>query len=279
MMPRHEEKNKFLYKNLGPKSALLIQNLSKSGLKVFTKKDAQTLVRYDANSLNKILHNLTKKGWLRRIEKGKYMLVPMEVDSTEAYIESHFVIASKLVNPYYIGYWSALHFYGFTEQLLNTIFIVSTKRKYSFVHSGVLFKFIKVKPYILFGFAEVKINNVKVYFSDKEKTIVDCLSSPEHCGGIQEIAKALWKAKDEISFEKIIEYALRMRNSVIFKRLGYLLQILGLSNKVDAEALRDHVKKGYSLLDPLLPPKGSFNSHWNLIINISEEDLISFKYI
>lgn len=278
-MPRHKEKNKLLHKSLGPKSALLVQNLSKSGLTVFTIRDALNLVNYDAGSLNKILHNLAKKGWLRRIEKGKYMLIPMEVDSTEAYTESHYVIASKLVNPYYIGYWSALHFHGLTEQLLNTIFIVSTKRKDGFMYSGVHFKFVKVKPDIFFGFVELKINNVKVNFSDKEKTIVDCLARPEYCGGIQEIVKALWKAREELNYEKIIDYARKMENSAIIKRLGYLLERLGLSNRADFKYLKGAIKKGYSLLDPLLPQKGGFNSEWNLIINVPEEDLMSIKKV
>jgi len=276
-MPSNIEKYKNLYKSLGPKSALLIQNLSKSGMSVFTTKDALKLIDISAPNLNKILYDLVQKGWLRRIEKGKYMLIPLGVDSIEPYTENHFIIASKLISPYYIGFWSALNFYGFTEQLLNTIFIVSTKRKKDISQGGVQYKFIKLKPKNLFGLSAIKISEAIVNFSDKEKTLVDCLAYPEYCGGIQEIIKGLWKAKDEIIPEKMIRYARQMGNSVVFKRLGYLLEVLELNDLSDLENLKNYVKKGYSLLDPLLPRKGSYDSKWNLIINISHEDLLSFK--
>jgi predicted transcriptional regulator of viral defense system len=276
-MSRNIEKYKNIYKSLGPKSALLIQNLSKSGMNVFTTKDALNLIDINARNLNKILYNLVNKGWLRRIEKGKYMLIPFGVDSVEPYTESHFVIASKLISPYYIGFWSALHFYGYTEQLLNTIFIASTKRKKEIDQGGVQYKFIKIRPNHFFGVSEIKIAEANVNFSDKEKTLVDCLAYPEYCGGIQEIIKGLWKAKDEITPEKMIRYARQMDNSVIFKRLGYLLDALKLNDLLDLKQLKKYVRKGYSLLDPLLPRGGSYDSNWNLIINISYEDLLSFK--
>lgn len=276
-MSRNIEKYKNLYKSLGPKSALLIQNLSKSGMNVFTTKDALSLIDINSQNLNKILYNLVNKGWLRRIEKGKYMLIPLGVDSFEPYTESQFVIASKLISPYYIGFWSALHFYGYTEQLLNTIFVVSTKRKKDISQGGVQYKFIKLKPNHFFGVSKIKISEANINFSDKEKTLVDCLAYPEYCGGIQEIIKALWKAKDEIDPEKMVSYSKQMGNSVVFKRLGYLLEVLELNDLLDLENLKNYVKKGYSLLDPLLPRGGSYDSNWNLIINISYEDLLSFK--
>jgi predicted transcriptional regulator of viral defense system len=145
-MSNNIEKYKNLYKSLGPKSALLIQSLSKNRMSVFTSKDALNLIDTNAQNLNKILYNLAKRGWLRRVERGKYMLIPLGVDYVEPYTENHFVIASKLINPYYIGFWSALNFYGYTEQLLNTIFIASTKRKKDITRGGVLYKFIRLKP-------------------------------------------------------------------------------------------------------------------------------------
>ncbi|MBC7361471.1 MAG: hypothetical protein H5U06_04210 [Candidatus Aminicenantes bacterium] len=276
-MSRNIEKYKNIDKSLGPVSTLLIQKLSKAGMTVFTTKDALNLIDLDARNLNKIIYTLVAKGWIRRIEKGKYVLVPIGIDSSEPYTENHYIIASKLVNPYYIGFWSALHFYGYTEQLLNTIFIVSTKRKNNLLQSGVNYKFIKMKPRSFLGMAEIKFGKMNVNFSDKEKTLVDCLAHPKYCGGIQEIIKGLWKAKEEINFEKIIDYAQKMGNSAIFKRLGYLLECLELKDYLDIDYLKRQVKSGYSVLDPLMPRKGNFNSDWNLLINVPKEDLISFK--
>jgi len=278
-MSRNIEKYKNINKSLGPLSTLLMQQLSKSGMTVFTTKDVLSLVNINAKNLNKILHDLAIKGWLRRIEKGKYMLIPMNVDSKEPYSENHYLIASKLIDPYYIGFWSALHFYGYTEQLLNTIFIVSTKRKKEISLSGVNYKFIRLKPTKFFGISEIKIEGSVINFSDKEKTLADCLANPEYCGGVQEIVKGLWKAKEELDFIKLVDYANRMQNSTIIKRLGYLLECLELRKGIDFDYLMGLVKSGYSIIDPLLPKKGTYDSRWKLLINISKEDLLSFKRV
>ncbi|MDI6848823.1 MAG: type IV toxin-antitoxin system AbiEi family antitoxin [Candidatus Saccharicenans sp.] len=276
-MSRDIEKYKNINKSLGPISTFLIQQLSKKGMTVFTTRDAISLVDINPRNLNKIIHDLVIKGWLRRIEKGKYMLFPLGVDSREPYSENHYLIASKLINPYYIGFWSALHFYGYTEQLLNTIFVVSTKRKKEISLSGVNYKFIRLKPTKFFGISEVKIEGGVVTFSDREKTFTDCLAYPEYCGGIQEIVKGLWKAKEELDLIKLIDYANRMQNSTIIKRLGFLLECLDLRKGIDFGHLMTLVKSGYSILDPLLPEKGTHDSRWNLLINVSKEDLFSFK--
>ena len=276
-MSRDIEKYKNINKSLGPLSTLVIQQLSKTGMTVFTTKDARNLVSINPENLNKILHDLVVKGWLRRIEKGKYMLIPMSIGSEEPYSENNYLIASKLINPYYIGFWSALHFYGYTEQLLNTVFVVSTRRKNEITLSGVKYKFIKLNPSNFFGINEVKIDSTIINFSDREKTFVDCLAYPEYCGGVQEIIKGLWKARDEVDFEKIINYANRMQNSAIIKRLGYLLECVKLKKGVNFDHLRGYVKSGYSILDPLSPKKGTYVSRWKLLVNVSIEDLLSFE--
>jgi predicted transcriptional regulator of viral defense system len=276
-MAKNIKKPKILYKNLGSISSVLIQELSKAKTPVFTTSEALQILNINPRRVNKILYDLVRKGWLKRIEKGKYILIPLSVDSSEPYTEDQFIIASKLIAPYYIGFWSMLHYYGYTEQLINTVFIASTKRRKDLIHGGVHYKFIKIKPENLFGITEIKIDNVKVRSSNKEKTLVDCLSHPEYCGGVQEIIKTLWNARKEINLEKLVKYADRVNNSAIIKRLGFLLECLGMDKEVAVEEFRNKVKKGYSPLDPLLPKKGKFNSRWNLLVNIPKEELLSFK--
>lgn len=277
IMARNVTKTKILYKNLGPTGAILIQSLSRTKTPVFTTYDALQILKIDPKSLNKILHDLVQKGWLKRIEKGKYILVPIDVEFAEAYTENQFIIASKLIKPYYLGFWSMLHFYGFTEQLINTIFIGSTRRKKKLHLWQINYKFVKVKPERMYGITEIKINDTGISVSDKEKTLVDCLGHPEYCGGIQEVTKSIWNARSEINFSKLIDYGSRYGNSAIFKRLGYLLELLGLNGEIPMNDLRVEIKNGFSALDPLLPKKGKYNRKWNLLVNIPEEELLSFK--
>jgi predicted transcriptional regulator of viral defense system len=72
--------------------------------------------------------------------------------------------------------------------------------------------------------------------SDPEKTIVDSMDLPQHSGGINEIAKAL---RHSLDVEKMIQYADRMGNRTIHKRLGYIIDKFNLGYPEEAvEALR-----------------------------------------
>lgn len=57
------------------------------------------------------------------------------------------------------------------------------------------------------------------------------MDHPEHSGGIDEIAKAIYFYHEELDFVKIREYALKMRNITIFKRMGYILDKKDLLEK------------------------------------------------
>jgi len=74
------------------------------------------------------LNRLEKQDWIERIEKGKYMIIPLGARKAK-YTLNEFVIASILVNPYAISYWSVLDYYGFTEKIPVTVFVQTTARK------------------------------------------------------------------------------------------------------------------------------------------------------
>ena len=81
---------------------------------IFTFQDIKKLSELDSNILKKILFRLEKKGWIERIEKGKYLIIPLEAEKGK-YTLNEFVIGSMLIQPYCIAYWSALNYYGMTE--------------------------------------------------------------------------------------------------------------------------------------------------------------------
>ena len=76
-----------------------------------------------------LLHDLARKGWLRRLERGKYLILPLEAGMSGRYTEHEFIIAASLVTPYYIGFWTALNHYGYTEQFSATTFVAIPTRK------------------------------------------------------------------------------------------------------------------------------------------------------
>ena len=139
-------------KTLGEDGARLLTSLSVAGKTVFTSEDAAQVLGDKVNA-RLLLSRLEKKRWLKRLEKGKYLILPFEAGMEGKYSEHPFIIASKLITPYAVSYWSALNHYGYTEQIPGTIYVSSTKRRtdMEIADLGLRFKFVRLTPSKFFG--------------------------------------------------------------------------------------------------------------------------------
>jgi Predicted transcriptional regulator len=80
----------------------LLDRLAKRG-NTFTFEEVVETFNISRKTLWVILSRLEKRGWIERIEKGKYMIIPLGAEKGK-YTLSEFVIASTLVKPYAIAY-------------------------------------------------------------------------------------------------------------------------------------------------------------------------------
>ena len=259
---------------LSRNESLLLSSLSEKDKTIFKLEDVIVELKCSYTYAKVLANNLTKKKWVIVLRRGVYLIVPLSAGVKSRYTEHEFVIASHLVSPYYIAYWSALNFYGFTEQTPFTVFVATPRRIKNREVLNIKFNFVTLSKRKFFGFEPTVVSIYKINISDREKTLADALDHPEHCGGIPEVAKSLWNAKEVVSIEKIAGYAERMGNTAIVKRLGYLVE--SLEADVDLEVLsklRGMISSGMSALDPARPKKGMYNTRWNLLLNISEETL------
>ncbi|GAB6101015.1 type IV toxin-antitoxin system AbiEi family antitoxin domain-containing protein [Thermococcus atlanticus] len=234
--------------------------------KIFTIDEAAKITGINKNTLKVLLSRLEKKGWIERIEKGKYIVIPLGAEKGE-YTLHEFIIGSLLVKPSATAYWSALNYHGFTEQIPSTVFVQTTarKKKQDLRIFGVRYKIVRIKPEKFFGIEKVWIEEFQVPITDREKTVVDCLDKPRYCGGIIEVAKAF---REELDTEKLREYALRINNSAVVRRLGYLCDYSGVDIDLPKPKTRNYI-----LLDPTMPREGHVDSKWKVIINVELEGL------
>ena len=225
--------------------------------------------RLFSNELSpQFLDHLERKGWIRRIKRGKFAVIPLSSGETRATQLHEFLIAMELVSPAAIAYWSALNHHGMTEQIPRTVFVATNHHVQKSIREtlGVTFQIISVQPKKFFGIEKDWINEQPFSITDKEKTIIDGLDLPKYVGGVGEIAKALAQSWNELNEEKLREYAVKIGNTAVGKRLGFLMETLGLGNP---ESLRKTLTfgAGYSQLDPTLPRRGKHSRRWGLLIN------------
>ena len=251
---------------LGEKEAFLVRSLAEERKAIFTIEDASRLLGPGAK---KIVHRLATKKWVLPLKRGLYAMVPLDVGvkGSDAFVVHNFVVASMLTEPYYIGYWSALNHHGLTDQIPRTTFIATTKAKHPVQVLDAEYYFVKLTQRKFFGWQEVEIEDHAIRISSPEKTIADCLDHPELCGGIEQIARAIYFYHDEINLKRAVEYARRMRNSTILKRLGYMLDATGLLPQYEELFGGYRPSAGYPRLDPLSPESGMHDSRWKLLVN------------
>lgn len=267
-------------KTIGRKSAEFLKILSEKNQQFFDTNGAAQLTNASLPVTRDFLSELADRGLILRIKPGKFYVIPYNLDS-ESYLPNWHLIAGHLVNGLsYIGYYSALEIYELITQpsLVETIVINRTLTKSELILKDVSFKFIYHNDKHFFGYEDVWIDdNNQVKVSNLEKTFIDCLFKPEYAGGILETIKAIYKAKNQLSWEKFKEYIIRFDSKAVNKRLGYALDTLNLE-PVFQEFLLDKLGKAHTTLDPTLPEKGTFISKWKLYANIDEESIQESLY-
>lgn len=245
---------------LSKKESFILSDLARKDKNIFTIKD---LKAYDKTA-KKISHSLMKKKWILQLKRGLFVVVPLDAGTkgAGAYAVPDLTVPQYLVKNYYISYGSALNYHGFSEQLFREIFVATDKAKkpVRLVDSKIIFVHLSNKKF--FGIEKIKIEGKEVKIADKEKTIIDCLEKPQYCGGIEEIAKAIYFNFEELNLDALITSGEKIGNSCVLKRLGYLLE------KLKGITIKAKLSKNYCWLDPLGKKKGQYNSKWKIIVNM-----------
>ena len=112
---------------LSNEEAKFLATFSAAGKGVFSYQDAVEYFQSKETATNR-LGRLFRKGWLRRLENGLYLIIPLEAGPERLWSENAYVLASNLISPSAIAYWSALRYWNMTEQIPQVYFIQTPKR-------------------------------------------------------------------------------------------------------------------------------------------------------
>ncbi len=147
---------------------------------------------------NLALSRLSRKGWLRRLRRGVYKVVPLSAESGRAAIEDPLAVAMSLFAPCYISGWTAAEYWELTEQVSNSIMIRSAKPQRA-AHQklgGVNFIVRRVPESSIFGTTNVWSGTVAIVMATSHRTVIDLLDAPETGGGGRQaldIIRSYWQ--------------------------------------------------------------------------------------
>ncbi len=200
------------------------------------------------------LSSWAKNGWLRRVRRGLYFPVDVAAETSDGGPLDPWVIASQIFSPCYIGGWSAAQHWDFTEQIFESTIVFTSRRLNQKEQSvaGLAFLIKKLTSDKIFGLKSVWKDQVKVQVSDPHKTIIDMLDDPSVGGGIRSVIDLFqqYLSSSNCDLNILTEYADRMKNKTIFKRLGFILSKIKPQEGNWIAYCLERLSEGNSQLDP-----------------------------
>lgn len=267
--------------SLPPAGVRLLTSLADEGKTVFSTADAARLLGGSAGRTHTLLTRLVAGGWLERVERGRYFVVPLEAGREARWVEEPFVLATRLASPSAISHWSAAAHWNLTEQIVRTVFVSTTQRKFRSerVVSGVPFRFVHRPERKFFGIVRERLGQTFVPVTSIEKTLVDMLEQPQFSGGIVEAAKALKTAYDNgrVDADALAHSLERLGNGAVVKRAGFLLEFFEFDPDLRTRLTRG-LTAGEALLDPLSRLGGPRSARWRLRLNVALSDLTEWEH-
>jgi len=241
-----------------------VKYLEEEEIQIFEIQNLKSVLDLDNRKINEIVENLVVKGFLSRIEKGKYC---------RANFRDENVIGTFLAKESAVAYWSALNLHGLTEQFPNKIFIQTTQLKKEVEFAGTIYQFVKIQPKKRTGIVFNSYGNYRYAITDVEKTIVDCFDLPQYSGGFAELIRAFYNA--QLNAKKLIDYCNAVNNIAVIKRLGFLAELFEKKNLCSfVKFAKSKVNRSYNLFDTFGENTGEPNNDWYLRMNLSKENIL-----
>jgi predicted transcriptional regulator of viral defense system len=243
---------------------------------VFRLEDVRDITGLSEVSARSFARKLVDRGVATRLKSGLYVLVPFDLGRDRRYPGNPLVVAREIMNgeDYYLSHATAMEIHGMTTQPQLGVIVSTPKRQRSVTALGVEFRFVRCRRRHLFGLTEHwATKQEKVRVSDLERTIIDGLKQPEHCGGVTEVAKGLWMRRRDLDAGRLVQYAKRIGVGAVVRRLGFLLETYEMATAPALDQLRYGLTATYVRLDPVLPAEGKRLRRWRLQLNVAPEEL------
>jgi len=251
----------------------VLERLHRQMVGAFNVDQAAAALDMEPDRTRALLGYLARRGWLSRVRRGLYVAVPLDTRRPGEWVGDSWVIAERSFAPCYIGGWSACQHWGLTEQVFRTILVV-TARKVRDLHpeiQGIPYHLTVRSEDKLFGTAPVWRDQVRVPVSDATRTIVDIFDDPTLGGGIRNVADVLYEyfGSEHRNDVLLVDYGDRLGNRALFKRLGFVIEHLGLDAPELIAACRDRRSAGLVALDPSVKASGRIVRRWGVRANVA----------
>lgn len=242
------------------------------GRRFVRPNDVALALDIDAGTAAKKLARWAEQGWVRRVRRGLYIGIPVDAANPATWSEDALVVAAEVFSPCYFTGWTAANHWSLTEQVFQTTVLKTSERVRAtsdrMLDHGYLLSHV-ASDSMSWGLKTEWRGSVPLRFADPARTVAETLDAPRIGGGIRHAAEILTAYLDEYDAAALLDAAEKLGNRAVFKRLGYLVDTLGLEQSDLLEACHDRLSSGISPLDPDGPSGGTRIMRWSLRVNVN----------
>ena len=254
---------------LSPSELALLSDLDRRHQTRITTGEAKDVV---GSAAAKVVASMARKGILDRVVRGTYVMRPLRALGRPWSLSAYTAVEQALGGKqHYIGGLAALTVHRLTSQIhasVVDVFLVGRRTPTIIANARIRFHSVSAAE-LEIGLAPVIVEQVPVWMSDPERTLVDALNYPYAFGGVAQGVRAVDHALNKVNLNQLVTYALKLSGMSGLQRLGVLMerhdapaQHLG---RIEA-SLRN--SKNVPAMIPG-PRRGRVNPRWH----VSENDL------
>jgi predicted transcriptional regulator of viral defense system len=259
---------------LGSLSSRFFSYVQLKKLEIVRTGEVAPILNISASQERDLFRRLSDSGWILRLKRGLY-LVPPRIPAGGKYSPGTALILQKLMEEekgrYQICGPPAFNFYGFDDQVPSVTYLYNNRISGKRSIGSLAFQFIKAADERLGAINVVRTReDIEMIYSSRARTLMDAVydwyrfnSLPRGYEWIKE------EVKNEPKFaSEFIDVTAKYGNVATIRRIGYLLDTLGLNPKI-MNRLRRQLSTSSSLI-PWIPGRsaqGTINRKWGIIIN------------
>ena len=252
-----------------------INSLLASGRYTFSGQEAIEALNVLPIAARSSLRRLREKGVIARLMRGFYLILPPEYRKVGCMPPEYFIndLMQHLSQTYYVGLLSAAQFHGAAHQQPQQFQVLVSKARSAINCGQARIVFVARENVDQMPTQNFNTNYGVVRVSTPETTVMDLVTYPRHCGGIDYIATVLFELSEKIEPDKLVSLIKETQELTWVQRLGYLFDFLG--HRQLSEALEQSVA-GKRLQRCRLEPgvavkKEMINKKWNVWVNVDLE--------
>ena len=254
---------------LSSRERLVLAEWERARVSRVTRADVAS--RWGAERADKLTSALVRKGALRRVGKGIFLVVPLRAQARPSTPSAAAMVAALLSDePYYLGGLWALTNHRLTLQQYTTridAFVVRSHRPRTLANAHL--RFHRVPPSRIASCSEIaSIEGSPARVSTKEGTLLDLLDYPDMAGTLRASLALVEHALEQVDLQRLVRLATAVARSSTCQRLGVLLERRGVSpSRLAGLRRRALVTQSLTSMVPGTPRRGPVNVRWRIVEN------------